>query len=96
MVRHLPVRDQWEQLCRKLTGHYNYYGIPGNSDSLSLFCYCVRRIWQKWLNRRTHKAKVTWDKMAELLKRFPLPLPHVYNPYIPLILRVCDSRSRMR
>lgn len=95
-VRHIPVIDQWRQLRSKLTGHYNYYGIPGNSSSLSRFFHLVRRIWQKWLNRRTHKAKVTWEKMAKLLERFPLPQPNVYNPHIPLILRVCEPRSRMR
>jgi len=95
-VRHLPVRDQWRQLRLKLMGHNNYYGIPGNSDSLARFLHCVRRIWQKWLNRRSQKAKMTWEKMAKLLKRYPLPRPQVYNPYIPLNLRVCDPRSRMR
>ena len=95
-VRHFPVIEQWRQLCLKLTGYYNYYGIPGNWKSLHRFWYHVRRLWQKWLNRRAHKAKVTWEKMTALLNRYPVPLPHVFNPYIPLILGVCEPRSRMR
>jgi RNA-directed DNA polymerase len=94
--RHLPVSDQWRLLCMKLKGHYNYYGICGNSKSISRFRHCVRRIWRKWLSRRSQRGWVNWEKMATLLKRFPLPLPQVFNPHIPLILRVCNPRSRMR
>lgn len=94
--RHMPITDQWKQLCRKLTGHYNYYGIPGNSDGISRFQHCVRRIWRRWLSRRSQRGWVNWEKMANLLKRFPLPLPNVWNPHIPLILRACNPKSRMR
>ena len=94
--RHLPISDQWRHLCRKLTGHYNYYGIPGNSKGLGRFRHCVRRIWRKWLSSRSQRGFVNWEKMAILLKRFPLPLPNVFNPHIPLILRVCNPKSRMR
>jgi group II intron reverse transcriptase/maturase len=94
--RHQPISDQWRQLCRKLTGHYNYYGIPGNSKGLGRFRHCVRRIWRKWLSSRSQRGFVNWEKMAILLKRFPLPLPNVFNPHIPLILRVCNPKSRMR
>jgi RNA-directed DNA polymerase len=94
--RHMLITDQWEQLCRKLRGHYNYYGIPGNSDSISRFRHCVRRIWRRWLSRRSQRGWVNWEKMAMILKRFPLPLPNVWNPHIPLILRACNPRSRMR
>lgn len=94
--RHRRITDQWSMLCRKLRGHFNYYGIPGNSDSIGRFRHCVRRIWHKWLSRRSQRAALNWEKMANLLKMFPLPLPRVFNPHIPLILRVCTPKSRMR
>ena len=28
--RHMPVREQWQALCRKLVGHYGFYGITFN------------------------------------------------------------------
>jgi len=28
--RHLPVSEQHRELCRKLQGHFAYYGITGN------------------------------------------------------------------
>ena len=32
---HLPIEDQHRKLCQKLRGHYGYFGIIGNSASLS-------------------------------------------------------------
>jgi hypothetical protein len=36
----------------------NYYGIAGNSEALCRFLYEVRRLWRKWLDRRSHKARM--------------------------------------
>jgi len=35
--RHLKVKEQWIILCRKVRGHYAYYGISHNIRSLKLF-----------------------------------------------------------
>jgi RNA-directed DNA polymerase len=74
-VRHQPVAWQHEQLVRKLRGHDNYYGIPGNFASLYRFRYEVRRLWRKWLDRRSDKARMTWERFQHLEGRFPLPSP---------------------
>src|SRR6266571_4891862 len=74
-VRHQPVAWQHEQLVRKLRGHDNYYGIIGNSESLYRFRYEVRRLWRKWLDRRSDKARMTWERFQRLQARFPLPSP---------------------
>jgi hypothetical protein len=57
----------------KLRGYTGYYGIPGNSRALRKFLHRVRCSWRFWLNRRSHKAKMTWQKMMLLLARYPLP-----------------------
>jgi RNA-directed DNA polymerase len=36
-----------------LRGHYNYYGVIGNFDSLKKYFYAIKRILFKWLNRRS-------------------------------------------
>jgi hypothetical protein len=84
---HQPVAWQYEQLVRKLRGHYNYYGIRGNIAALSRFRFEVTRAWQKWLNRRSNRALMTWDRFQRLQKRYPLPSPalrglahHAANP----------------
>ena len=87
-VRHLSVREQHRTLCRKLTGHFNYYGITGNSKSLVRFRWEVEGLWWKWLSRRSYRARLTWEAMKRVLARYPLPPPkathsilrHAANP----------------
>lgn len=71
--RHRPVGEQAAALRRKLSGHYNYYGIRGNSTGISRFADEVRRLWKKWLGRRSQRARMTWEKFHRLLERYPLP-----------------------
>lgn len=74
---HLPVREQHAALVRKVRGHYNYFGITGNSRSLQCFLYEVRGIWRKWLDRRSSKARVDWEYFWRLHRRYPLPYPRI-------------------
>jgi hypothetical protein len=73
--RHAPVKEQHRMLCLKLKGHFEYYGITGNSAALGHFRHWVERIWMKWLSRRSQKARLsmTWTAMQKLLARYPLP-----------------------
>ena len=73
--RHRSVEEQHKILTWKMRGHYGYYGITGNSGALSRFHYGVTRIWRKWLNRRSQKARMHWDKFLRLFSRYPLPSP---------------------
>lgn len=75
--RHDPVEEQHLALVRKLNGHYNYFGVNGNSRSLAQLRYCVNRAWRKWLDRRSQRARMNWKRFNELLKRFPLPAPRI-------------------
>jgi len=75
--RHLPIAEQHRTLGLKLKGHANYYGIPGNSVAVARFIHRAGRVWRKWLARRSHKAKKSWDWFNQLLKRYPLPRPRV-------------------
>jgi RNA-directed DNA polymerase len=77
--RHLPIKEQHAALGRKLRGHDAYYGITGNARALSLLRLLVRRIWQKWLNRRSWKTALTWTRMNRLLEVFPLPPARVVH-----------------
>ena len=42
---HQPVAEQHRTLCQKLRGHFAYYGITGNSWSLSSFREAVTDTW---------------------------------------------------
>ena len=75
--RHLPVKEQHAALTRRIQGHFNYFGISGNFRCLLLFAEETRRVWYKWLRRRSQQAHLTWEKYDELLQRLPLPRPRI-------------------
>ena len=79
--RHDPLATQQRGLNRKLRGHYNYYGITPNSRSLRVFWERVKRLWFKWLNRRSRTRHMTWDTFNLLLKRYPLAPPKIYHSF---------------
>jgi len=62
--RHWCVSEQRAALSRKLQGHYAYYGITGNARALVRFLHEARRLWRKWLNRRSWRGGMTWEKFA--------------------------------
>lgn len=77
--RHLPIKEQHAKLGRKLRGHDAYYGITGNAQALAVLRYEVRRIWRKWLDRRSWKTGMTWPRMQRVLEAFPLPPARVVH-----------------
>ena len=74
-----PVAWQHQQLTRKLRGHYAYYGIRGNSRALKLMLHALERLWWKWLNRRSRRDDMPWERFRVLLQRYPLPTPVIYH-----------------
>jgi len=77
--RHSPISEQHVALNAKLRGHDAYYGITGNYRMLKLLRRQVERSWRKWLSRRSRKAALTWEKMADLLQRHPLAQARVVH-----------------
>src|SRR5262249_19193115 len=43
--RHIAIGEQQQKLNEKLRGHYAYYGVTGNSGTLSRLLWEVRRRW---------------------------------------------------
>lgn len=71
--RHWKVRDQGKELTLKLRGHYEYYGITGNSAMLGRFLWAATRRWRYWLNRRSQRGKWSWARFRRMLAMNPLP-----------------------
>ena len=79
VYRHLAVPVQWRYLCSVLRGHYQYYGVTGNLGSLRRFRLQLARAWRKWLNRRSQRGHMPWERFEAVLRQYPLPaawLPH--------------------
>lgn len=75
--RALPTAEIMRTTAAKLRGHYAYYGVTGNSESIDNFAYEVRRLLHKWLNRRGKRNCMNHEKFGLLLARFPLPQPRI-------------------
>ena len=74
-----PVKEWWPALKAKLQGHYQYYGISGNTRTLRKFYGLVVRLAWKWLNRRSQRHSFTWEQFWIYLKRYPLPEPRIVH-----------------
>ena len=76
--RHLDAADFFNGLNRRLCGHYNYYGLRGNSQSLWRFYQWAIRCSYKWLNRRGGKRRsYNWARFGEVLKRYEVERPRI-------------------
>jgi group II intron reverse transcriptase/maturase len=80
---HDPIPEQGTYLRSVVEGHCRYYGVPMNGPSISVLRKEVCRLWLKALRRRSHKHKLTWDRMTRLIARW-IPPTRVCHPY-PLL-----------
>ena len=82
--RHLPGRDFIKGLNRRLVGHYNYYGLRGNSRGLWRFYQEAIASAFKWLNRRGGKRRsFTWADFTQALKRLGVARPRITEQPLP-------------
>ncbi|MBF0245606.1 MAG: group II intron reverse transcriptase/maturase [Planctomycetes bacterium] len=75
--RDLKIRVLLFKFNAKLRGYYNYYGVPGNMDSMWQFSFHAHQILYKWLNRRSQRKSYNWDGFTSLLEACPLIKPRV-------------------
>lgn len=74
--RHLKGREFIEGLNRRLRGHYNYYGLKSNMNSLKSFYRWAMTCSFKWLNRRGGKHKsFTWKAFNQAIERLGVAEP---------------------
>lgn len=76
--RHEPRKEQHAALSRRLRGHFNYFGVNGNTRSLAYLLKRAERQWLKWLRRRSQRTRLTRKGFGCYLRAFPLPQPRVY------------------
>ena len=77
--RHNDVADQFRTLVLKVKGHYQYYGITGNSRRLNAFRDGAQKLWWKWLNRRSQRSNMSWQNFDLLKKAYRLPFAVVVH-----------------
>ncbi len=77
---HDPIQNVGKWLKSVVTGHYRYYGVPGNYDAMSDFRHLIGCRWYHALRRRGQKGLVTWEKMGALMDKW-LPQPRICHGY---------------
>ena len=77
--RHMNLSRQHSILCSKLRGHFQYFGVRCNMRAMETVRHHVRRGWRYWLNRRSSKKALDWEKFEILLTKMPLASPKVVH-----------------
>jgi RNA-directed DNA polymerase len=79
-----------------MAGHTQYYAVPFNLAAVKEFRQGLVLLWRQSLSRRSQTARVTWERMKELEKRW-IPSARICHPYPEERVRVMtQGRSRMR
>jgi group II intron reverse transcriptase/maturase len=73
--RNLRLAELLKTMKRKVRGHFNYFRAIGNVASLWTFHKAVTELLYKWLNRRSQRRSLTWEKLNRLLKAVMFPTP---------------------
>ena len=85
-MRHWPLREQHRRLCRMLQGALTpTLASPATIRRLSSVVHRARRIWRKWLSRRSWKSHVTWEKFLRLCSiafRYRRPASSIATPFV--------------
>ena len=77
---HDLIQEIGKWLKAVVTGHYQYYGVPGNSAAMRDFRHLISQRWIQTLRRRGQKGLMTWDKFSKLIDRW-LPIPRICHKY---------------
>ena len=77
----VKTKKWWETLISKLRGHFQYYGVSENYDGIARFYKFTIRTVRKWLNRRSQKRKMNWDRYTKYLEHYPLPEPKIVHSF---------------
>jgi len=81
----IKIQEIWPLIASKLRGHYNYYGISGNFESINRFYKKTCCLTCKWMNRRSQKRSWYWNGFYKYLETYPLPRPklayEIYNTW---------------
>lgn len=81
LIKHIPLAAQASELSAVLRGHFNYYGLGGNSESIEKFHIEAIKYWRKTLSSRSQNGEVNWERMNQYLNLFSIPHAKLKIPY---------------
>jgi len=77
----VKTKEWWKILKAKLRGHFQYYGVSENYSGILRFYRFTIRMVRKWMNRRSQKRKMSWDRFTKYLEHYPLPRPRIVHSF---------------
>ena len=77
----VKTKEWWKILIAKLRGHFQYYGVSENYEGIARFYKFTIRMVRKWMNRRSQKRKMSWDRFIEYFEHYPLPKPKIVHSF---------------
>lgn len=77
-MRTAGARAMQTYTLRHWQGHLQYFGVSGNSRSVSGYLHHVRRLLFKWLNRRSQRRSFDWTRFAAWLDTW-MPRPGIVH-----------------
>ena len=77
---HRPVPEQGQWLRSVVQGYFAYHAVPGNWKALGAFRTQCTRLWYRTLRRRSHKSRLTWERMNDIANAW-LPRPRILHPW---------------
>jgi group II intron reverse transcriptase/maturase len=93
---HQTITEQGQYLRAVVNGHTRYFGVPRNGTRIGQFRQAVGRLWYRTLRRRSHKHRLSVQRMKRLAAHW-LPDVRICHPYPSQRLIVTtQGRSRMR
>lgn len=75
---HESIPETIRKLNKKMIGHYRYYGIYGNFIGINKFYRYVRQQLYFTKRRRDQSRWLTWKKLGQILKVYPIASPKIY------------------
>ena len=93
---HTPLHQTGTWLRRVVQGHGNYFGVPGNSQSLKSFRDQVVKAWYRSLRRRSQKGgAMTWERFRPIVDIY-IPHLRICHEFPEVRFAITQGRSRMR
>ena len=77
---HQPIPEQGRWLAQVVRGFFAYHAVPTNFPALSAFHHHIKRLWMRTLQRRSQKARTTWERIKNIASDY-LPQPKILHPW---------------
>jgi group II intron reverse transcriptase/maturase len=70
------TRAMQEYVRLHVRGHIQYFGVSGNSRSVSTYVFHAERVLFTWINRRSQRRSFSWPQYHDWIRSW-FPRPHI-------------------